>query len=40
LKVLPEGTREGSWLRAVFEEDIEKKSEVMVEIDSLMDGLK
>jgi hypothetical protein len=39
-RALPEGTREGVWLRAVFEIDGEKRSEIAREIDSLMDELE
>jgi hypothetical protein len=35
-RALPDGTREGDWLRAALETDRGKKSEVMREIDSLM----
>ena len=37
-RALPEGTREGDWLRASLETDEDKKTEVTREIDSLMDG--
>jgi hypothetical protein len=36
---LPEGTREGDWLRANFETDEVKKSRMTREIDALMDEL-
>jgi hypothetical protein len=36
-EALPEGIREGDWLRAAFETDEGKKSEITREIDALTD---
>ena len=38
--LLPDGTREGDWLRASFYIDGEKQSEITREIGSLMDDLE
>ncbi|MDR2779613.1 MAG: DUF3006 domain-containing protein [Synergistaceae bacterium] len=38
-EALPDGIREGAWLRTLFETDEGKKSEIAREIDSLMDEL-
>ena len=39
LSVLPEGVREGDYLRTLFEIDAEKKNSMRREIDSLLDEL-
>jgi hypothetical protein len=39
LSALPDGVKEGDWLRAMFEIDVAQKSRVRRDIDALMEEL-